>query len=94
MPSQERRAISHQGELAYARGRARPGRERTRGHVAHRDDAFWIGRIGSEIDEDLRREVSARESHGGEGRIRGVLTIDAIGKALRPVAPGSADTSL
>jgi Zn-dependent protease len=44
-------------------------------------------------NESLRR-LGALIATDAEGRIRGVLTIDAIGKALRPIAPGSADTSL
>src|SRR3954451_1688120 len=44
-------------------------------------------------NESLRR-LGALIATDAEGHIRGVLTIDAIGKALRPVAPGSADTSL
>ena len=44
-------------------------------------------------NESLRR-LGALIATDAEGRIRGVLTIDAIGKALRPIAPGSAETSL
>jgi Zn-dependent protease len=44
-------------------------------------------------NESLRR-LGALIATDADGRIRGVLTLDAIGKALRPVAPGSADTSL
>jgi Zn-dependent protease len=44
-------------------------------------------------NESLRR-LGALIATDGVGRVRGVLTIDAIGKALRPTAPGSADTSL
>ena len=44
-------------------------------------------------NESLRR-LGALIATDAEGRIRGVLTIDAIGKALRPVAPGSATTNL
>jgi Zn-dependent protease len=44
-------------------------------------------------NESLRR-LGALIATDAEGRIRGVLTIDAIGKAMRPIAPGSADTSL
>jgi Zn-dependent protease len=44
-------------------------------------------------NESLRR-LGALIATDAEGHIRGVLTIDAIGRALRPVAPGSADTSL
>jgi Zn-dependent protease len=44
-------------------------------------------------NESLRR-LGALIATDGVGHMRGVLTIDAIGKALRPTAPGSADTSL
>jgi Zn-dependent protease len=44
-------------------------------------------------NESLRR-LGALIATDGVGHVRGVLTIDAIGKALRPTAPGSADTSL
>ena len=44
-------------------------------------------------NESLRR-LGALIATDGVGHMRGVLTIDAIGKALRPSAPGSADTSL
>jgi Zn-dependent protease len=44
-------------------------------------------------NEALRR-LGALIVTDGVGHIRGVLTIDAIGKALRPAAPGSADTNL
>jgi Zn-dependent protease len=44
-------------------------------------------------NESLRR-LGALIATDADGHIRGVLTIDAIGKALRPVTPGSADTSL
>jgi Zn-dependent protease len=44
-------------------------------------------------NESLRR-LGALIATDALGHIRGVLTIDAIGKALRPTAPGSADTSL
>ena len=44
-------------------------------------------------NESLRR-LGALIATDADGRIRGVLTLDAIGKALRPVAPGSVDTSL
>jgi Zn-dependent protease len=44
-------------------------------------------------NESLRR-LGALIATDGVGRVRGVVTIDAIGKALRPTAPGSADTSL
>jgi Zn-dependent protease len=44
-------------------------------------------------NESLRR-LGALIATDGVGHMRGVLTIDAIGKALRPSASGSADTSL
>jgi Zn-dependent protease len=44
-------------------------------------------------NESLRR-LGALIATDAEGHIRGVLTIDAIGKALQPVAPGSANTNL
>jgi Zn-dependent protease len=44
-------------------------------------------------NESLRR-LGALIATDALGHIRGVLTIDAIAKALRPTAPGSADTSL
>ena len=44
-------------------------------------------------NESLRR-LGALIATDAVGHVRGVLTIDAIGKALRPSAPGSADTSL
>ena len=44
-------------------------------------------------NETLRR-LGALVVTDAVGHVRGVLTIDAIGKALRPAAPGSADTSL
>ena len=39
-------------------------------------------------NESLRR-LGAVVATDGDGRIRGVLTIDAIGRALRPQAPGT-----
>jgi Zn-dependent protease len=44
-------------------------------------------------NESLRR-LGALIATDALGHIRGVLTIDAIGKALRPTAPGPADTSV
>jgi len=44
-------------------------------------------------NESLRR-LGALIATDALGHIRGVLTIDAIGKALRPTAPGHADTSV
>jgi Zn-dependent protease len=44
-------------------------------------------------NESLRR-LGALIATDAVGHVRGVVTIDAIGRALRPTAPGSADTSL
>jgi Zn-dependent protease len=44
-------------------------------------------------NESLRR-LGALIATDAVGHVSGVLTIDAIGRALRPSAPGSADTSL
>jgi Zn-dependent protease len=50
--------------------------------------------LESVLGNEALRRLGALIATDAEGRIRGVLTIDAIGKALRPAAPGSADTSL
>ena len=50
--------------------------------------------LESVLGNEALRRLGALIATDAEGRIRGVLTIDAIGKALRPIAPGSADTSL
>lgn len=50
--------------------------------------------LESVLANEALRRLGALIATDGVGRIRGVLTIDAIGKALRPSAPGSADTSL
>jgi Zn-dependent protease len=50
--------------------------------------------LESVLGNEALRRLGALIATDAEGRIRGVLTIDAIGKALRPVAPGSAETSL
>jgi Zn-dependent protease len=50
--------------------------------------------LESVLGNEALRRLGALIATDAEGRIRGVLTIDAIGKALRPVAPGSADTNL
>src|SRR3954453_16505901 len=50
--------------------------------------------LESVLGNEALRRLGALIATDTEGRIRGVLTIDAIGKALRPVAPGSADTNL
>src|SRR3954454_322086 len=50
--------------------------------------------LESVLGNEALRRLGALIATDSEGHIRGVLTIDAIGKALRPVAPGSADTSL
>ena len=44
-------------------------------------------------NESLRR-LGALIATDAVGHVSGVLTIDAIGRALRPTAPGSADSSL
>src|SRR5918996_1218348 len=44
-------------------------------------------------NESLRR-LGALIATDAVGHVSGVLTIDAIGRALRPAAPGSADTAL
>ena len=50
--------------------------------------------LESVLGNEALRRLGALIATDTEGHIRGVLTIDAIGKALRPIAPGSADTSL
>ena len=51
--------------------------------------------LESVLGNEALRRLGALIATDTEGRIRGVLTIDAIGKALRPtMAPGSADTNL
>ncbi|MDX6607686.1 MAG: hypothetical protein QOD14_2226 [Solirubrobacterales bacterium] len=50
--------------------------------------------LESVLGNEALRRLGALIATDAEGHIRGVLTIDAIGKALRPVAPGSADTNL
>jgi Zn-dependent protease len=50
--------------------------------------------LESVLGNEALRRLGALIATDAEGHIRGVLTIDAIGKALRPAAPGSADTSL
>ena len=50
--------------------------------------------LESVLGNEALRRLGALIATDAEGRIRGVLTIDAIGRALRPVAPGSADTNL
>jgi Zn-dependent protease len=63
---------------------------RDSGSLTVREDEPLESVLGN---ESLRR-LGALIATDGLGHIRGVLTIDAIGKALRPTAPGSADTSL
>ena len=43
-------------------------------------------------NESLRRLGAVVVATDGDGRIRGVLTIDAIGRALRPQAPDPGPT--
>ena len=50
--------------------------------------------LESVLGNEALRRLGALIATDAEGHIRGVLTIDAIGKALRPIAPGSADTNL
>jgi Zn-dependent protease len=50
--------------------------------------------LESVLGNEALRRLGALIATDAEGHIRGVLTIDAIGKALRPIAPGSADTTL
>ena len=51
--------------------------------------------LESVLGNEALRRLGALIATDAEGHIRGVLTIDAIGKALRPtMAPGSADTNL
>ena len=59
------------------------------------DTDAHTGRVADRFlgNEALRR-LGALIATDADGHIRGVLTIDAIGKALRPMAPGSADTNL
>ena len=47
--------------------------------------------LESVLGNEALRRLGALIATDADGHIRGVLTIDAIGKALRPVAPGSAD---
>jgi Zn-dependent protease len=50
--------------------------------------------LESVLGNEALRRLGALIATDADGHIRGVLTIDAIGKALTPAAPGSADTSL
>jgi Zn-dependent protease len=50
--------------------------------------------LESVLGNEALRRLGALIATDAEGHIRGVLTIDAIGKALHPIAPGSAETSL
>jgi Zn-dependent protease len=50
--------------------------------------------LESVLGNEALRRLGALIATDAEGHIRGVLTIDAIGKALRPIAPGSAETNL
>lgn len=50
--------------------------------------------LESVLGNEALRRLGALIATDALGHIRGVLTIDAIGRALRPTAPGSADTSL
>jgi Zn-dependent protease len=50
--------------------------------------------LESVLGNEALRRLGALIVTDHVGHIRGVLTIDAIGKALRPIAPGSAETNL
>lgn len=50
--------------------------------------------LESVLGNEALRRLGALIVTDAVGHVRGVLTIDAIGKALRPAAPGSADTNL
>ena len=50
--------------------------------------------LESVLGNEALRRLGALIVTDGFGHVRGVLTIDAIGRALRPAAPGSADTNL
>jgi Zn-dependent protease len=63
---------------------------RDSGSITVREDEPLESVLGNEA---LRR-LGALVATDGVGHIRGVLTIDAIGKALRPATPGSGDTPL
>jgi Zn-dependent protease len=63
---------------------------RDSGSLTVREDEPLESVLGN---ESLRR-LGALIATDGLGQIRGVLTVDAIGRALRPTTPGSADTSL
>jgi Zn-dependent protease len=63
---------------------------RDSGSITVREDEPLESVLGNEA---LRR-LGALVATDAVGHIRGVLTIDAIGKALRPVTPGSGDTPI
>jgi Zn-dependent protease len=78
-----------------------PAVERTsssvRDVVAHDSGSLTVSEdapLESVLGNESLRRLGALIATDRDGRIRGVLTLDAIGKALRPVGPGSADTSL
>jgi Zn-dependent protease len=50
--------------------------------------------LESVLGNEALRRLGALIATDDDGHIRGVLTIDAIGRALRPMTPGSADTNL
>jgi Zn-dependent protease len=65
--------------------------------LAHDSGSLTIGEdepLESVLGNETLRRLGALIATDAVGHVRGVLTIDAIGKALRPSAPGSADTSL
>ena len=50
--------------------------------------------LESVLGNEALRRLGALIATDAEGHIRGVLTIDDIGKVLRPIAPGGPDTNL
>jgi Zn-dependent protease len=50
--------------------------------------------LESVLGNEALRRLGALIATDADGHIRGVRTIDAIGRALRPITPGSADTNL
>jgi Zn-dependent protease len=65
--------------------------------LAHDSGSLTVGEdepLESVLGNESLRRLGALIATDTVGHVRGVLTIDAIGKALRPTAPGSADTSL
>jgi len=50
--------------------------------------------LESVLGNEALRRLGALIATDAEGHIRGVLTIDDIGRVLRPIAPGGADSNL